>query len=142
VLDYEFDVNFGGTFMTDKKIISHNLVRSAAMGVIFALVSSLLASVIVTTLLYFEVIGIGLASKILYGVFVVILFIASFITARQVGSRGLFVGLGIGGVVILIGAMYRFLGVETGVGVTFLIRSAVTLLVSTASAVMAVNTVK
>jgi len=128
--------------MTDKKFMSGRLMKSVAKGVIFALMSSLFVSVIVTSLLYFEIIGVGLASKILYGAFIVILFIATFITARKVGSRGLFVGLGIGCAVILIGALYRFIGVETGVGLTFLIRSAVTLLVATASAVMGVNTVK
>lgn len=122
--------------MTDK------LVKSVATGVIFALASSLFLSLIITSLLYFEIIGIGLASKISYGAFVIILFIASFITARKIGSRGLFVGLGIAGVVILLGALYRFIGIEAGVGLPFAIRSAITLLVATAGSIVAVNTAK
>ena len=122
--------------MTDK------LVKSAITGIIFALVGSLLVSLIITALLYFEIISVGLASRILYGVFVIILFIASFITARKIGTRGLFVGLGIAGVIILLGAMYRFIGIEAGIGVSFAIRSAITLLIATAGSVAGVNTVK
>lgn len=122
--------------MTDK------LVKSAATGIIFALVSSLVASLIITSLLYFETVGVSLASRILYGAFIIILFIASSITARKIGSRGLFVGLAIAGVVILFGALYRFIGIETGVGLPFAIRSAVTAVVATAGSVAGVNTVK
>jgi len=128
--------------MTDKKIMTHKSMKSVIIGIIFALVGSLFASLIVTSLLYFEIVGVGTASKILYGTFVVILFIVSFVTARKIGSRGLFVGLGIAGVVVLFGAMYRFIGIETGVGLPFLIRSAITLLVATTGAVAGVNTVK
>jgi|GEM_PF-2352726 len=127
---------------TDKKLVFNKLMKSAAIGIIFALISSLLVSVIVAALLYFEVMNLGLASKILYGAFIAILFIASFITARNVGARGLFIGLGIGCAVVLVGALYRFIGVETGIGTTFLIRSTVTFLVATSSAIMGVNTVK
>ena len=122
--------------MTDK------LVKSVITGVIFALASSLFVSLIISSLLYFEIIGASLASKILYGAFVVILFITSFITARKVGSRGLIIGLGIAGVVILLGALYRFIGIEAGVGLSFAIRSAVTVLVATAGAVAGVNTTR
>ena len=129
--------------MADKKLMTDNrLVKSASIGIIFALISSLLVSVIIATLLYFEVMNLGLASKILYGAFIAILFIASFMTARNIGARGLFIGLGIGCAVVLVGALYRFIGVETGIGITFLVRSAVTLLVATSSAIMGVNTVK
>jgi len=128
--------------MTDKKLMTHKSMRSAVTGIIFALVSSLLVSLIITTLLYFEIISVGITSKILYGAFVIILFIASFIIARKIGSRGLFVGLGIGIVIILFGAMYRFIGIEAGIGFPFLIRSAITLLVATAGSVAGVNTVK
>ncbi|MCL1990165.1 MAG: TIGR04086 family membrane protein [Defluviitaleaceae bacterium] len=122
--------------------MADKLVRSIAKGVVFGSVSSLLVSVVITLLLYIEIVGVVLASKMLYGAFVVILFIASFITARNMGSRGLFVGLGIGCVLMLFGALYRFLGIETGVGSTFLIRGAVTLLVAIAGAVIGTNTVK
>jgi len=128
--------------MTDKKLIENKLAKSVVIGVIFACLSSLLVSVIVASLLYFEIMSIGFASKLLYGAFIVILFIASFIIARKVGARGLFMGLAIGSFVILIGALYRFIGIETGIGLTFLIRSAITLLTATAGAVMGVNTVK
>jgi len=128
--------------MTDNKFIAENLVKSLVKGVIFALISSLLLSLAVTVLLYFEVVGTSVASKILYVAFIVILFLATFIIARKIGSKGLYLGLGIGCIIILIGALYRFIGVETGVGLTFLIRSAIVLLVATGSAVMGVNTVK
>ena len=122
--------------------MTEKLVKSGVTGVVFALISSVFISLILTLLLYFELIGVGLASKILYGAFVVILFAMSFIIARIVGSKGLFIGLGIAGAVILFGALYRFIGIETGIGITFGIRSAVTALVSIVGAVMGVNTVK
>ena len=122
--------------MTDR------LMKSAITGIIFAAVGSLLVSLIAALLLYFEVVGVGTISKVLYGAFVVILFMASFITARKIGSRGLFVGLGIGIAIILFGAMYRFIGIESEIGVSFLIRSAIILLVATAASVAGVNTVK
>ena len=122
--------------MTDK------LVKALATGIIFALVSSLFVSLIISSLLYFELISCTIASKILYGAYVVILFITSFVTARKVGSRGLFIGLGIAGVVIFLGALYRFIGIEVEVGLSFAIRSAVTVLVATAGAVAGVNTTR
>ena len=128
--------------MTDKKLMTHQLAKAAIIGITVALVGSLFASLIITALLYFEIVSVGLASKILYGLFVVILFIASLITARKIGSRGLFVGLGIGGVIILFGVMYRFIGIEVGIGLPFAIRSAITLLVAVAGSVAGVNTAK
>ena len=122
--------------MTDK------LVKSVATGVITALVSSLLVSLIITSLLYFEIVGVGFASKFLYAAFVVILFITSFVTARKIGSRGLFVGLGTAGLIVLFGVLYRFIGIEVGIGLSFVIRSAVTFIVAIVGAVAGVNTVK
>jgi len=109
---------------------------------IFVLASSIVTSLIMIALLYFEIVGPVKNSKILYGAFVVILFIASFIAARTISSRGLLIGFGIAGVVILLSAMYRFIGVETGLGLAFLIRSAVTILVACSGAVVGVNTSK
>lgn len=109
---------------------------------IFAAICSIFTSLVLALLLYFELIGAGLASKVLYGAFVVILFVASFIIAKIVGKKGLIVGLGIGGAIVALGAMYRFIGIETGVGLTFAIRSAITLVVSVMGAVIGVNTVK
>jgi len=122
--------------MTDK------LVRSIITGVVFALVSSLFVSLIVASLLYFEILGVAIAAKILYGAFVVILFITSFVVARKIGSRGMLIGLSIAGGVILFGALYRFIGIEAEVGLPFAIRSAVTALVATVGAVAGVNTAK
>ena len=122
--------------MTDK------LMKSAVIGFVFALVSSLFVSLIIASLLYFEMVSASFASRFLYGVFVVILFITSFVIARKIGSRGLFIGLCIAGGVILFGALYRFIGIEVGVGLSFAIRSMVTLLVATTGAVAGVNTVK
>jgi len=122
--------------MTDK------LVKSVITGVVFALASSLLVSLIMSALLYFEIVGATLAAKILYGAYVIILFIASFVTARKVGSRGLIIGLSIAGAMILLGALYRFIGIEAEIGLPFAIRSAVTVLVATAGAVAGVNTTR
>jgi len=122
--------------MTDK------LVKSVITGIVFALVSSLFVTLILASLLYFEIVGQALASKILYGAFVVILLITSFVTARMVGSKGLYIGLGIAGGLILLGALYRFIGIEAGIGMPFAIRSGVTVLVATAGAVAGVNTTR
>lgn len=122
--------------MTDR------IVKAIVTSGIFALASSIVISLIMTTLLYFEIIGQSTSSKILYGAFVVILLITSFVVARIVGSRGLLIGLGIFGITILLTAMYRFIGVESGLGLTFLIRSAITALVACVGAVVGVNTSK
>ena len=120
--------------MTDK------LVKSIISGLVFALVSSLFVSLILASLLYFEIVGAALVSKILYGAFVVILLITSYIVARKIGSRGILIGLSIAGGMIFLGALYRFIGIEAGIGLPFVIRSAITALVATAGAVAGVNT--
>jgi len=122
--------------MTDK------LVKPVAKGLAFALVSGLLVTLVVTLLLYFEIVGVTASSRILYGAFCIILLLTSFMTARRIGSRGLFVGLGIAGGVVVIGAIYRLIGVEAGLNFAFLTRSAITTLISTGGAVLGVNTVK
>ena len=131
-----YHLEIGGFFMTDK------LVKPIVTGIIFALISSLFISLIISSLLYFEIIDVSFAAKFLYGAFVVILFITSFVTARKVGSRGLLIGLGIAGGVIVLGALYRFIGIEAGIGLPFAIRSAVTVIVATAGAVAGVNTTR
>ena len=122
--------------MTDK------LLKPIAKGLAFAFVSGLLIALVVTLLLYFEVIGIATSSRILYGAFCIILFAAAFITARRIGSRGLFIGLGIAGGVVFIGTIYRLIGVEAGLNLAFLVRAAITTLVATGGSVLGVNTVK
>lgn len=118
------------------------LTKSVAKGLAFAIVCGLLVSLVVTLLLYFELAGVATASKILYGAFCVILFIMAFVIARRIGSKGLFVGLGLAGGIVVIGTVYRFVGVEAGLSLAFLIRSAITTLVATVGAVLGVNTVK
>jgi len=122
--------------MTDK------LVKPVLKGIAFAVVAGLVVSLIVTLLLYFELMGVVLASKILYGAFSIILFMTAFITARKIGSRGLFVGLSLAGGVILLGTLYRLVGIETGLNLAFLVRSLITGLVAIVGAVLGVNTVK
>ena len=122
--------------MTDK------LIKPVLKGVAFAIVAGLIASSIVTLLLYFEIMGVTFASKILYGAFSTILFVTAFTMARKIGSRGLLVGLAIAGTVILLGILYRLIGVEAGLNLAFLVRSAITGFVATIGAVLGVNTVK
>jgi len=121
--------------------MTEKLVKPVIKGLAFALSLSLVIAVVVTLLLYFEVVGVPFAGKVLYGTFILILFVTSFMVARTIGSRGLLVGLGIAGFVIFIGAMYRLVGVESGLNLQFLIRSAITLLVSTFASIAGVNTV-
>ena len=120
--------------MTDR------IVKAVATSGIFATISGMLISLIMTALLYFEIIGVVTSSKILYGAFIIILLITSFIAARIACSRGLLIGLSIAGTTILLTAMYRFIGVESGLGFSFLIRSAIIVLVACMGAVVGVNT--
>jgi len=122
--------------------MTEKLLKPILKGGAFAIGAGLAASLVVTLLLFFELMGVALAAKVLYGVFVFILFATAFITARKIGSRGLFVGLGLGGAVILLGIVYRLIGVEAGLNLAFLIRSVVTGLIATVGAVLGVNTVK
>lgn len=122
--------------MTDR------IVKAVVTGGIFALVSSIAISLIMTSLLYFEIVGPVASSKILYGGFVVTLLITSFVAARIIGMRGLLIGIVISGVMILLSAMYKFIGVESQIGLAFLIRSAITALVACVGAVVGVNTSK
>jgi putative membrane protein (TIGR04086 family) len=128
--------NMGELFMTDR------IVKAVMKSGIFAASSSIVISLIMTTLLYFELVEAATSSKILYGSFIIILLITSFVAARIVSSRGLLVGLVIAGVTILFSAMYRFIGVESTLGLAFLIRSAITVLVACVGAVVGVNTSK
>lgn len=122
--------------------MTEKIIKAIIKGVIFGSISSLVMSLIMTSLLYFEIINVATSTMISYGGFVVILFITAFITARCVGSKGLFIGIAMAGSVIVLSLLYRFLGIETGIGLTFIIRSGITLLVLTMGAVMGVNTAK
>ena len=117
-------------------------MKAMVRGGVFALASGMVMSLIMTTLLYFEIIGPVISAKVLYGAFILILLMTSFIAARIVGSRGLLIGLGISSVAILLTAMYRLIGVEAGIGLSFLIRSVIISLVACAGAVVGVNTSK
>ena len=122
--------------MTDR------IIKAVVTSGIFAASCSIVISLIMTTLLYFEIVGIVTVSKVLYGAFIIILLLTSFVAARIVSSRGLVIGLGIAGATILLSAMYRFIGVESGLGLAFLIRSAIIALVACTGAVVGVNTSK
>lgn len=122
--------------MTDR------IVKAGVTGGIFALVTSIMCSLLMTSLLYFELVGSVTNSRILYGAFVVILLMTSFIVARMVGLRGLLIGIVISAIIILLSTMYRFIGVESGIGFTFLTRSVITALVACIGAVIGVNTSK
>ena len=122
--------------MTDR------VVKAIVTSGVFALASGVVMSLIVTALLYFEIIEPVTSSKILYGTFIIILLITSVVAARGVGSRGLLIGLGISGIMILLTAMYRFIGIESGIGLSFLIRSAIIALVACIGTVVGVNTSK
>lgn len=122
--------------------MTEKIVKPVLNGMVFAVIAALSISLIVTLFLYFEIIGVPLATKILYGAFVAILFTTAFITARKIGSRGLFIGLGVAGCVILLGILYRLIGIEAGLNLAFLVRSAITTLVATTGAVLGVNTIK
>ncbi|MCL2559846.1 MAG: TIGR04086 family membrane protein [Turicibacter sp.] len=122
--------------MTDR------IVKAIVTSAIFALISSIAVSLIVTALLHFEIVGVVTSAKVLYAAFVIILFITSFIAARMVKSRGWLIGLGIAVVVIVLAMMHRLLGVESRLDLFFLIRSAATVLVASTGAVIGVNTRK
>lgn len=117
-------------------------IKTVGTGLGIAFVIALLITIVVTLLLYIELLGVAGATRILYGGFITVLFFISFTTARQIGSRGLFVGLAIAGILIILSMMYRLIGVESSLNLAFLIRSGITLLVSTTGAVFGVNTVK
>jgi len=116
--------------------------KSLLSGFGFAFLFSIIISLIVASLIFFEVIGVVFGQKLLYSAYVLILFVIAFTTARKVGSRGLFVGIGISILVILLGTLYRFIGVETGLTAAFGIRTAITSLVAIVGAIAGVNTVK
>jgi len=120
----------------------NRLLKSAAIGFAFALVCAIVTAGILTALVYFEVMGVTAASKFSYGAFVLILFTSSFIIAKKIGSRGLFVGLGIAACIILLGSMHRAIGIEGAFGLQFIIRAAITTLVAAGGAVTGVNTIK
>jgi len=118
------------------------MLKAACVGVGFALVSAILLSLVVTSLLYFEVAGIVLMQKVMYVSFVMISFVVAFIASRIVRVRGLLVGLSVASVFIVFGLLYHMIGVEQSIGASFLIRSLVSLVVCLAGSVIGVNTVK
>jgi len=122
--------------MTNKKIKALG-VASAIMFGICAVVS-----LIMSLFLYFEIIGITMVSKVLYAVFVAALLLFSFVCARIVEVRGLFVGLAIGTGLVVLSLLYRLIGIESGLNMTFVIRSGIVMLVTISGAVVGVNTVK
>ena len=126
----------GGDFMAEK------LVKVALVGTIFVAISGFLISMGVATLLYFEWLDVGTSVPLLYGFFLLMVLVTSFLVAREVKARGLLLGLALAGVVIALFVLYRFVGVETGFDLRLLIRSVATLLTSCAGAVIGVNVKK
>lgn len=122
--------------MTNQKIKALGVVSAMTLGI------CVIVSLIMSVFLYFEMIGLSTVSKVLYGTFVIVLLVFSFVCARIVGAKGLFVGLSIGLGLVLLSLLYRLIGVESGIGITFMIRNAVILLVAASGAVVGVNTVK
>ena len=115
------------------------IVKAVGISGIFALVSIFAVSLLMSTLLYFEILEVDIISKILYGAFVVILLITSFLAARTIGSRGLLIGFVITGILVVLSAMYRLIGIETGLDLAFLIKGAIILLVACIGSVVGVN---
>jgi len=122
--------------------MADKLMKSIAKSITFAVCTSLIISLLISLLIYFEIIGVDLASKILYAAFILIIFGTTFITARNVGSKGLVVGLVSAAIITVLSAMYRLVGVEIALDLAFTIRTLITFLVSIIGAVVGVNTVK
>lgn len=101
-----------------------------------------IVALVMALLLYFEVMSLVVASKVLYATFMSMLFVFSFASAKIIGARGFFIGLVIAAGIIFLTLLYRVIGVETGLGVQFLLRSGIVALVSIIGAVVGVNTVK
>ena len=117
-------------------------VKALAVTAIIAFLVCSIATLIAALFLYFEVVSPALMSKVLYGVYIGTLLVFSFVCAKIVMSRGLLVGLAIALGVILFSLLHRLIGVEGHVGMSFFIRSAITMLVAVSGAVIGVNTVK
>ena len=122
--------------------MDHKAFKAVGVSGLFASISGVIVSLIVSVLVYFEWMSPATSMRVLYGLFVLVLFITAFVCARLMEKRGFLVGLGVATVIVLLGLLYRVLGIEAPLSVSFLIRSAVTLLVASVAAIAGVNTKK
>lgn len=122
--------------MTNKKIKALGIAGVTMFGIYAAM------SLVMSVFLYFEIMGMTSVSKVLYGMFVVTLLLFSFLCARIVEVRGLFVGLALGLGFVFLSLLYRIIGVGNGISMTFMIRSGIVMLVAVSGAVVGVNTVR
>ena len=122
--------------------MQERLLTTIMRGGLFVLVSSVLFTLIITTILFFELAGAGTINKLLYGAFIAIAFITSIICARSIRAKGWLAGASVAGVFIVFGLLYRLIGVEAGLGLGFLTRAGITLAVCLIGGMLGVNTVK
>ena len=117
-------------------------LKSLIRGSMFFVISSILFALIITLFLYFELATGGTVNKLLYGAFIVIAFITSITCARSVRTKGWLAGISVAVVFILFSLLYRLIGIEAGLGIGFLTRSGITLIVCLVGGMLGVNTVK
>jgi len=115
-----------------------SLVRSS----MFFLISSILSALIITIFLYFELVSATTVNHLLYGAFITIAFITSITCARSVRTKGWLVGISVATIFIIFSLLYRLIGIEVGLGLGFLTRSGITLIVCLVGGMLGVNTIK
>ena len=119
--------------MTDK------LGKALLSGFSFVAISVPIASLIITTFAYFELISQGIITNLLYGAFITIFFFTSIRAAKQIGQKGWAVGAAIALGLTFLNLMYTLIGVEAAPDLRFLVRTAITVITCITGGMIGVN---
>jgi len=122
--------------------MTEKLGKAILSGFSFVGISVPIASLIITTAAYFELISQGLLSNLLFGSFIVIFFFTALRTSRQIGKKGWAVGAAIATGLTVLNLMYTFIGIERTPDLHFLIRTAISFVVCITGGMIGVNLAK
>ena len=119
--------------------MQEKLGKATLNGFTFFGISIPLLALIITIFAYFEVFSNATISKLLFGAFVIIFFLGTSTIAKKVGQRGWMVGLTLGGGMVLLNLMFVSIGLEGSLDLQFLVRSAITMMVTLTGGMIGVN---
>ncbi|MCL1950579.1 MAG: TIGR04086 family membrane protein [Turicibacter sp.] len=119
--------------------MTEKLGKAILSGFSFVGISVPIASLIITTIAYFDLIPQAVLSGLLFGSFIVIFFMASLRTAQKIGQKGWAVGAAIAAAMTVLSLMYTLIGIEQTPGLQFLVRTAISTVTCITGGMIGVN---
>ncbi|HAX73707.1 MAG TPA: TIGR04086 family membrane protein [Firmicutes bacterium] len=119
--------------------MSQNLGKAVLIGLAFIVSSILILGLIITMFAYFEWFSIGVIEKLVYMTFVLSLFLGTSISAKIVSEKGWLIGLMMGGLFVILTALFYTIGVDAGLTFKVLIRCLIALVICLTGGMVGVN---